>query len=130
MCCSDTILMEGEKACRRQAQYERALTQYMPRLNPHWKTTFLDALRAGHTVGYAARLAGVSRPAAYQHRDRSPQFARQWDEALQEGLDNLLELIRARAVDISDKASAQLLMFLVKVRLSALSHSEDNVDIV
>jgi hypothetical protein len=102
----------------------------MPRPNPHWKTIFLDALRAGHTVGYAARLAGVSRQAAYQQRDRSPKFARQWDEALQEGLDNLLEIIRSRAVDISDKASAQLLMFLVRVRLSALSNSDDNVDII
>jgi len=102
----------------------------MPRTNPNWKAEFLEALREGHTVSYAAKSAGVSRRHAYRHREKSPQFAREWDEALQEGLDNLLEIARARAADLSDKASAYLLTFLIKVRLSALSHSEDNIDIV
>jgi len=93
----------------------------------NWKPIFLDALRAGHTVTYAARRAGVGRRTVYQHRNRSAEFARQWDEAAQEGLDNLLEIMLSRATDPSDKSSAQLLMFLVKARLQMLRFDQDDV---
>jgi len=102
----------------------------MSKVNPNWKTAFLNALREGHTVGFAAQVAGVSRRYVYRQRERSRQFAREWEEALQDGLERLLEMARARAADKTDKASAYLLTFLIRVRLSALSHCDDNVDIV
>jgi hypothetical protein len=96
-----------------------------------WKTPFLNALREGHTVSFAAKLAGVNRQFAYKHRSRSERFREAWDQALAEGLDNLLEMVRARAFDAKDRASAHMLMFLVRVRLQSLRlpESEDHMDI-
>jgi len=94
-----------------------------------WKTPFLNALREGHTVSFAAKLAGVNRQFAYKHRSRSERFREAWDQAMAEGLDNLLQMIRARAFDPKDRASAQMLMFLVRVRLQSLRLPEDHTDI-
>ncbi|MFW5910280.1 MAG: terminase [Thiohalospira sp.] len=52
---------------------------------------FLEALRKIPIVTFAAHQAGVSRRTVYDHRDQDPAFARQWDEALEEGMD-LVEL--------------------------------------
>jgi len=122
------MYMGRERRCACLTQLAHNI--YMLRISPNWKSLFLDALRDGHTVGFAAQLAGVGRRYVYRQREKSPQFAREWDEALQEGLDRLMEIARARAADPTDKASAYLLTFLIKVRLAALSHSEDNIDIV
>jgi hypothetical protein len=67
-------------------------------------------------------MAGVSRRTAYYHREKSPNFSKLWNEALQEGLDNLLEECYRRALDSTNKASAQLLMFLVRVRLQVVGN--------
>ena len=95
------------------------------RLPQGWQERFLEALRAGHTITYAARYAGVSRRAAYHHREKSPKFAQAWADALQEGLDNLMEECYRRALDSTDKASAQLLMFLVRCRLQSMAKMPD-----
>jgi hypothetical protein len=95
------------------------------KLAPNWKDLFLEALRNGHTITYAARHAGVQRRTAYKHREKSPKFAEAWNDALQEGLDNLLEECYRRALDSTYKASAQLLMFLVRCRLQALENMPD-----
>ena len=94
-----------------------------------WKTPFLNALREGHTVSFAAKLAGVSRQFAYKHRSRSERFREAWDQAMAEGLDNLIEMVRARAFETKDKASAQMLMFLIRVRLQSLRLPEDHTDV-
>jgi len=97
----------------------------MARLPGGWQERFLEALRNGHTITYAARYAGVKRRTVYNHREKSPKFAEAWNDALQEGLDNLLEECYRRALDSTDKASAQLLMFLVRCRLQALENMPD-----
>jgi hypothetical protein len=94
-----------------------------------WKTPFLNALREGHTVSFAAKLAGVNRQYAYKHRSRSERFREAWDQAMAEGLDNLIEMVRARAFETKDKASAQMLMFLIRVRLQSLRLPEDHTDV-
>jgi hypothetical protein len=94
-----------------------------------WKTPFLNALREGHTVSFAAKLAGVNRQFAYKHRSRSERFREAWDQAMAEGLDNLIEMVRARAFDAKNRASAQMLMFLIRVRLQSLRLPEDHTDI-
>ena len=95
----------------------------MARLPRGWQDRFLEALRNGHTVSFAARLAGVSRRTAYRYREKSPKFSESWFDALQEGLDNLLEECYRRAMNPADKASAQLLMFLVRCRLRVLGNT-------
>jgi len=95
----------------------------MARLPRGWQERFLEALCNGHTITYAAKYAGVPRRTAYYHREKSPKFAEAWNDALQEGLDNLLEECYRRALDPTDKASAQLLMFLVRCRIRAMGNT-------
>jgi len=99
-------------------------------LAPNWKELFLDALRHGHTVVAAAQRAGISRRTAYLYRQTSPKFAEEWNDAIAEGLDHLMEIARARALDPTDKASAALLMFLIRHRLRTLGQMMDDDIIV
>jgi hypothetical protein len=75
-----------------------------------WHEAFLTVLRKTSDVRKAARDAGVSKQAAYQARDKDPEFAEKWQDALDEGLDNLENVARKRAL----KSSDTLLIFLLK----------------
>ncbi|GBC94467.1 hypothetical protein HRbin16_00248 [bacterium HR16] len=77
-----------------------------------WKQTFLAALSRGCTVSLSAKLAGVSRQAAYKARARSRTFADAWQDALESGTDVLEDEAVRRALAGSDT----LLMFLLKAR--------------
>jgi|YNPMSStandDraft_1061717.scaffolds.fasta_scaffold33083_4 hypothetical protein len=98
------------------------------RVPPDWQQVFLDALREGHSVSFAAKLAGVSARWAHKVRSKSSKFAEEWAAAYREGTDYLLEVVRQRALSM-EKASAPLLMFLIKVRLAAMDRQEDPVEI-
>lgn len=50
---------------------------------PERKQLFLFALRKGEPVLEACRTVGVSNRTAYNHRQRDPDFASQWNLALQ-----------------------------------------------
>jgi hypothetical protein len=52
---------------------------------------FLDLLVKTVNVSFAAKTVGISRAGVYKKRKQDPDFARLWDEAIEEGLD-LLEL--------------------------------------
>lgn len=47
------------------------------------KRLFLAALRLGYSVLAACRAIGISNRTAYNHRDRDPGFAREWELARQ-----------------------------------------------
>ena len=65
-----------------------------------WRGRFLEALRERPIVSQAAELAGVSRAHAYRARaDDDDDFAAAWDDAMEQGVDVLLEEARRRAVD-------------------------------
>ena len=66
-----------------------------------WKDTFLSALRVAPVVRQACKQAGISRAEAYRERHRDVDFAQQWQEALNDGIDEVeLALhIRARKQD-------------------------------
>ena len=103
----------------------------MPR--NQWRTTFLDALRQTGNVAASAQLSGRSRAAAYKARDRSPEFALLWDEALEEAIDTMELEARRRAMSGVDepvyyqgqaigavrKYSDVLLIFLLKAHRPA-----------
>lgn len=76
------------------------------------RALFLDALRQGCSVSYAARQAGFSRQAAYAARKVDPQFAESWDDAIETGTDRLEDIAALRAAESSDT----LLIFLLKGR--------------
>ena len=92
------------------------------------KEIFLDALRDTCNVTLAAKAAGFSSGAFYQHRQRDPLFAERWQEAEAEGVDLLEAEAHRRAFEGNDepvfykgmecgyvrKYSDSLTMFLLK----------------
>ena len=64
-----------------------------------WKTPFLARLAETGNVKLAATAAGVSRQAAYKHRDADESFAEKWDEAMEDAADVLEAEAWRRAVE-------------------------------
>jgi hypothetical protein len=54
-----------------------------------WRSVFLRTLAKTPSVTFAAKAAGCSRDTCYDHKNKDPEFARQWDSALAESIDNL-----------------------------------------
>lgn len=61
-----------------------------------WHGAFCDALRAMPNVKRACEAASVGRKTAYDHRERYPDFAAEWDRALEDGKDEIRKRIQAR----------------------------------
>ena len=75
-----------------------------------WQKAFLAALEQTGSVTQAAEAAKISRFSVYKYKREDPNFARQWDEALDMAADTLEDEARKRAFAGSDN----LLMFLLK----------------
>jgi hypothetical protein len=54
-----------------------------------WKDVFLQALARAPILSVAARIAAVSPRRATMDRNADAGFARRWDEAMEEGLDEI-----------------------------------------
>jgi hypothetical protein len=80
-----------------------------------WRPVFLKALANSGNVRAACHAAGITRTAAYDHRERSVLFAAAWDTALEDACDALEAMARKRAMDTSDV----LLIFLLKAHRPA-----------
>lgn len=78
------------------------------------KTRFLRALASGRSVKAAAELTSTNRRTFYDWRDQDPGFAKDWDDAIKEAVEELEDEVRSRALDRADKNSHILLMFLLK----------------
>lgn len=76
----------------------------------HWRLKFLDALSVHGIVTRAAMEAGIDRDTAYVERKHDPEFAQQWKDALDRGVDMLEDTAKQRAYEGSDT----LLIFLLK----------------
>lgn len=63
------------------------------------KAKFLEALALGATVTRAATAAGWGRRTAYTFRRSRPDFAEEWDDAVEQGTDMLEERARELAFD-------------------------------
>lgn len=69
-------------------------------------------LAAGGSVTAAAGKIGMTRQALYQAKSADPEFAREWDDAIEAGTDVLEDEAVRRAKDGSDT----LLIFTLKAR--------------
>ena len=78
-----------------------------------WIEPFLERLRDTCNVRASCEAAGVSRKVAYIHKGRDADFARVWDEAIDDGVDVLEFVARQRAIR-ADGPSDLLLIFLLK----------------
>jgi hypothetical protein len=73
---------------------------------------FCRVLAGGDSVTAAAESVGLSRRAAYNAREADPDFAAEWDAAVEAGTDRLEDEAKRRGLDKSDT----LLIFLLKGR--------------
>jgi 20S proteasome alpha/beta subunit len=62
------------------------------------KKKFIDALTAQGTVYHAAQVAGISRQTAYRWHREDPDFADQWDEAIENAVDAVESVIYQKAL--------------------------------
>lgn len=66
------------------------------KLVPAVKQAFVDHLKKGVSISYAAKVTGVSFQAVYKEREKDEVFADEWDRAIEEGNDfledNVLQL--------------------------------------
>lgn len=68
------------------------------------KERFIKALREfGGNVFRAAKLVKLSRTALYNYRKEDPEFAEAWDNALEDGFDDLEAEARRRALEGYDE---------------------------
>lgn len=77
---------------------------------PVWRERFLSALSEHGSVSDAAETAGIGRATVYRERAIDPEFAAQWQLALDLGLDALEDAAKMRAKRMSDT----LMIFLLK----------------
>ena len=75
-----------------------------------WERTFLAALETSPVVAMACRAAGISRQAAYAWRAESPEFAREWDDAIEEALDAVEAVVIRLAVEDEDPQTARWIL--------------------
>jgi len=85
-------------------------TPQRARENPGGKTTdtswhklFLESLRNHGIVRQACKEAVVGRRTAYTHRDRFPEFAAQWEDALEDHRDIVRAEVIRRGIQGVDK---------------------------
>ena len=70
---------------------------------PRRKRAFLHALADTVNVARACRKAGIPRRTAYDWRDADPDFARRWNDALDDGIDLLEAELHRRAFEGVEK---------------------------
>ena len=63
-----------------------------------WKPIFLEALADVPVVSHACRAVGISYRHAYKTRETDEDFAKAWDEAMEQGIDRAEQEAFRRAV--------------------------------
>lgn len=84
--------------------------QSTPKKARDWREEFIAALRDNGNVAEACRRAHIDRKTAYNLRKKSATFAAQWEEALEDAIEELERVANWRARMTSDT----LLIFLLK----------------
>ena len=72
----------------------------LPALTP--KEAFLTALSKMANVSFACEASGISRQTAYRWKDEDKEFSKNWDQALDDGIDMLEGIALNRARKNSD----------------------------
>jgi hypothetical protein len=62
------------------------------------KKRFIETLSVQGTVYHSAQAAGISRQTAYRWRQDDPDFAWQWDEAIENAVDQVESTIFQQAI--------------------------------
>lgn len=67
-----------------------------------WTRVFLRMLRATANIRQSCDAAGIQRSTAYRFREANEAFAAEWDEAVDDAIDELVKVARERALAGSD----------------------------
>lgn len=63
-----------------------------------WKNAFVAALRHMPVISHACNAVGIERSTAYRARENDEQFAKDWDDAIETGIDRAEQAALTRAV--------------------------------
>ena len=85
-------------------------------LRHEWMPAFIAALTQSPNVSKAAKLAGINRQYAYFVRGQDPVFQAAWDDAIEQGTDELEDRAYELAKAGTQGISPVLLIFLLKGR--------------
>jgi hypothetical protein len=91
-----------------------------------WQARFLKALAERPIITRAARKAGISRATAYNHKEADPEFRTAWEEALEEGVDGLVDTAWGRALE---GESDTLTIFLLKNHRPEVYRDKSTLDL-
>ncbi len=84
-----------------------------PRSNAgEWKDVFLATVRVLPVVRVACEKAGITRKTAYQWRKGDAEFAKEWDEAREDGIDRIEQNLINQALNQNTTAAIFLLKSL------------------
>lgn len=84
-----------------------------PRSNAgEWKDVFLATIRGLPVVRVACEKAGITRKTAYQWRKWDAEFAKEWDEAREDGIDRIEQNLMNQALNQNTTAAIFLLKCL------------------
>ena len=99
------VWADGRRTARIQHQRDmmRGNSRTAAKRRPSKKTAFLSALTETVNVTLACRGAGIPRRSAYDWRENDEDFARRWDEALDEGIDLLEAELQRRAFEGTER---------------------------
>lgn len=83
-----------------------------------WCSVFLTALRRTGNISTACEKAKITRSTAYAYRAAHPDFAQDWDEVLEVGIDAIEEALRetAQLAPLGVAGSVTAAIFLLKCR--------------
>jgi hypothetical protein len=97
-------------------------TNRAPKKEP--RVRFLDNLRKRPSVAFAAKAAGVGRRTVYEWRETDAEFAAQWDDAIEDALDDAEKKAWDRGLTVSDT----LLIFMLKAHRPEKFRERSQVD--
>lgn len=63
-----------------------------------WKPAFLESLRNVPIIRHACEAVGINRVTAWRQREADEEFAKAWDDAMEEGIDRAEQEAFRRAV--------------------------------
>lgn len=89
----------ADRAAVRRKQAREIGFKSIPATDGGKRQRFLLVLRESANISRAARAAGIATGTAYGWRKKMPLFRTAWDEAMNEALDNLEEVLRDRAIN-------------------------------
>jgi hypothetical protein len=68
-----------------------------------WRAAFLAALREMPVILRACEAVGINRSTAWRAREADPEFAKDWDDAMEDGIDRAEQEAFRRAIEGTKK---------------------------